>query len=128
MTVKIFLTPTWELLLQSLTVGAVKDLPFKTFSSPSLWELTLLPPLRFVMEGKPHPSWTRCSEEILVESIRSHKCLWDHKDESSSQPDCLDSSCRLLKGRVTDCSTARCETSVAEYDVYTMRDTPQPTL
>ncbi|KAK8372996.1 hypothetical protein O3P69_009680 [Scylla paramamosain] len=24
---------------QSLTVGAVKDLPFKTFSSPSLWEL-----------------------------------------------------------------------------------------
>lgn len=42
----------------------------------------LLPPLRFVMEGKPHPSWTRLSEEFLVESIRYHKCLWDHKDES----------------------------------------------
>ncbi|KAK8375196.1 hypothetical protein O3P69_015667 [Scylla paramamosain] len=28
----------------------------------------LLPPLRLVMEGKTHPSWTRLSEEFLVEA------------------------------------------------------------
>ncbi|XP_045107489.1 uncharacterized protein LOC123502378 [Portunus trituberculatus] len=34
------------------------------------------------MEGKQHPRWTRLSEEFLVENIRSHKCLWDHTDNS----------------------------------------------
>ncbi|XP_050715830.1 uncharacterized protein LOC126998357 [Eriocheir sinensis] len=29
-----------------------------------------------------HPQWTRDSEELLIETIKKHRCLWDHRDDS----------------------------------------------
>ena len=49
--------------------------------SSTLWKCTRT----LCMAGNQHPRWTRLSEEFLMETIRSHRCLWDHTDDCYSK-------------------------------------------